>query len=304
VERINQYDLYTLGQQLKALSNLEKDEQPIPADDAFSALFSARTALKSLLLGKPTPLGVSRTTAIQLLEHVDAIWDRDFHTDGEDGKRKFKFPDIGVTVDYWHWHWMCQALGRFETVFQEDMREAAAYVVPRRGIYSIPALVDNADMTFPPEVAGFIPDKAKIDFRAAGRCLAFNLLTASGYHVGRAVEGMVESYYQFFCEKAPTETLRGWKDYVDALEKVRVAKTFPEDQLSEKTLKEFDQMREDYRNPLAHPRVVLNESEARVLFSNGESLIICMAIELRKAVEARASTSGSAATPLLTAVAS
>lgn len=44
-------------------------------------------------------------------------------------------------------------------------------------------------------------------------------------------------------------------------------------------------MREDYRNPIVHPRVVLTESDARMLFANGESLIIAMAQELAEAAK-------------------
>ena len=45
-------------------------------------------------------------------------------------------------------------------------------------------------------------------------------------------------------------------------------------------------MKDDYRNPIMHPRVVLTESDARMLFNNGESLIIAMAQELYLASEA------------------
>jgi hypothetical protein len=48
----------------------------------------------------------------------------------------------------------------------------------------------------------------------------------------------------------------------------------------EKTIAELDQMRQDYRNPIMHPRVVLTEADARMLFANGESLIIAMAQEI------------------------
>jgi hypothetical protein len=111
-------------------------------------------------------------------------------------------------------------------------------------------------------------------------CLAFNLLSASGFHVARAVEACLESYYQLFSGK-PGETLNGWKDYIIALQKI-AAKT-PTPCPSKKTLAELDQMREDYRNPIVHPRVVLSEGDARMLFANGESLIIAMAQELAQA---------------------
>ena len=53
-----------------------------------------------------------------------------------------------------------------------------------------------------------------------------------------------------------------------------------------KTLAELMQMKDDYRNPLMHPRVTLSETEARILFDNGESLIIAMAEEIKAIREA------------------
>jgi hypothetical protein len=44
-------------------------------------------------------------------------------------------------------------------------------------------------------------------------------------------------------------------------------------------------MRTDYRNPIMHPRVVLTEGDARMLFANGESLIIAMAQEIMTATK-------------------
>lgn len=57
--------------------------------------------------------------------------------------------------------------------------------------------------------------------------------------------------------------------------------------LSEKTLVELRQMKDDYRNPLMHPRVVLTESDAKMLFNNGESVIIGMAQDLVAAKSAQ-----------------
>ena len=53
---------------------------------------------------------------------------------------------------------------------------------------------------------------------------------------------------------------------------------------SEKVISEIQQMKDDYRNPIAHPRIVLTEPDARMLFANGESLIIAMAQEMKAAI--------------------
>jgi hypothetical protein len=82
-----------------------------------------------------------------------------------------------------------------------------------------PVTTGRPDETFPPEVLGHIPQKTRDDWIAAGQCLAFYLLSASGFHVARAVEGTLEVYYQLFCGR-PGQTLHGWRDYHQALLKV------------------------------------------------------------------------------------
>jgi hypothetical protein len=64
----------------------------------------------------------------------------------------------------------------------------------------------------------------------------------------------------------------------------------------EKTLVEFDQMRQDFRNPIVHTRVSLDEADARILFNNGESLIIAMASEIKRVL---ATKEGEQPTPSL-----
>jgi hypothetical protein len=90
----------------------------------------------------------------------------------------------------------------------------------------------------------------------------------------------MESYYQLFTGK-PGATERDWDDYAKALEKVAAGNATPCP--SAKTLTEFRQMKDDYRNPLVHPHVVLSEADARMLFANGESLIMAMAQEIEEA---------------------
>ncbi len=48
-----------------------------------------------------------------------------------------------------------------------------------------------------------------------------------------------------------------------------------------KTIAVIRQMKDDYRNPVVHPRVVLTEADSRMLFNNGESAIIGMAQGLK-----------------------
>jgi hypothetical protein len=89
----------------------------------------------------------------------------------------------------------------------------------------------------------------------------------------------LESYYQTFTDQ-PGATKAGWHDYLKDLEALSEGTTPMPDP---KTLAVIRQMKDDYRNPVVHPRVVLTEADARMLFNNGESAIIGMAQGLKDA---------------------
>jgi len=277
VERINPFDFYELSQTLKTLAQKVGDHE---ARSCFFDLMQASSALSELAKGRPIQLGVSKACALALEDCVDRLIDTHLFENDPDKPGETRFREKATPILSWEWENYRRLLTTFETVFNEEMRETAAYYVPRRGIYWTPALVDTAEESFPPQIRVYLPEKTVVDWRAAGRCLAFNLLSASGFHVARAVEGTMESYYQLFSGKAGT-TLRSWDDYAKALEKI--AEGSPTPCPNAKTLTEFRQMKDDYRNPIVHPRVVLTEPDARMLFANGESLIIAMAQEIGEA---------------------
>lgn len=277
VERINPFSFYDFGKELQLLAQVSSQS----TQKVFFPLWQAQGAMQRLVKGEPIPIGVSLAKAQALLERIDSLMASRFSKTNEKGETIMRFPEeADEPINLWSVDWIKTAISEFETVFAEEMRETATYFVPRRGIYHTPALVDSADETFPKEILPFIPQKAREDWKSAGRCLAFNLLSASGFHVARAVEACLESYYGLFSGK-PGKTLHGWNEYIKALKEISARKPTPCPM--DKTLAELDQMREDYRNPIMHPRVVLNEGDARMLFANGESLIIAMAQEMAEA---------------------
>lgn len=277
MERINQFSFYRLGQTLRQLSQYKGEVRPI---DCFWEVWGAKAAIEALINGVPLPIGVSKFAATELLSALTQIYSAHFETVEPDGSKSIRFPgEDDPLIPSYYWIGIENSLARFETVFSAEMAETATYFVPRRGIFSTPALVDTADESFPVHLHSVIPEKTREEWRSAGRCLAFNLLSASGFHVARAVEGMLEVYYQTFCSQ-PDATLKTWGDYHDKLKKLATKEPPPEPCPSQKVLDELLQMKDDYRNPIMHPRVVLKESDARMLWDNGESLIIAMAEEL------------------------
>ncbi len=279
MERINQFSFYDLGKCLRAFARYESDTPP---GDALFDYFDADRTIRALLDNIPIPLGVSRDAAQALLNSLSSIARAHFEAPNADGVMEFAFPkENAEPIPSFKFAFYRRALDTFETVFSAEMRDATTYFVPRRGIFSTTALVDEADASFPPDLRAVIPDKTKEDWKSAGRCLAFNLLSASGFHVARAVEGTLENYFQFFSQVAPGSTLKTWGDYIKDLEERQ--NSTADIRPNSKTIAELRQMKDDYRNPIMHPRVVLSEADARMLFNNGESLIIAMASEINSA---------------------
>lgn len=276
VERINQYSMYELGQALKGMARFNGELKP-----NFDILFAAWDATEKLALlldGNPIPIVISRPSAEELKALIDKLINDTFYKQGDDGNPVFKpIADTDPPIPSYVFSNIDTLLSKFETIFNVEMREAATYYVPRRGIFSTPALVDHADESFPPDLMASVPDKTKSDWRAAGRCLAFYLLTASGFHACRAVEGTLEIYYKHFSGK--DKTLNGWGEYITELQKI-IDDPDASAKPSKKTMTEIKQMKDDFRNPVMHPRVVLNEGDARILYDNSESLIITMLQEI------------------------
>ena len=289
MEKINQFAFFDLGKTFQLLASLQGDPTPY---NLVGAIWGVEAKVNALLEGRPFPISVSRAVAKELLEQITIVEKRCVLKKNADGIEEFKMPDGSeAALPSWIIQRLMGSLSKFETVLQEELREATTYFIPRKGIFSTAALIDAADESFPPDVKAFVTEKAKTEWKAAGRCLGLNLHTASGFHVCRAVEAELEEYYQVHCNAAG-KTLRSWHEYITKLDER--LKADPSSGPTEKTIAELRQMKDDYRNPVAHPRVILAEPDARMLFSNGESLIIAMAQELKTAAE-----NGTVSQPLL-----
>jgi len=299
MEKINQFALYEIGQTFQKLR--KADTSNVDAFDAFWDLSLAQAQIDKMLSGTPFALGVSAGKASEVRQAIQNTINRNFYAknpDGtfaldEEGKCKWDFPARGTKkIESWELSMVTNALDKFETVFAEEMREGTSYHIPQRGITSVVALVEHGEKAFPEELGHIIGIKAMADFKAACRCFAFDLYTASGYHSARAVEAVLETYYQTFANK-PGETLRGWNDYVEALKKVKDKKPKQKYLPDGRTLLSVDEIRFHHRNPLMHPRVTLTETDADMLLSIAKVAMLAMSQEIkcvwseRKAIAAK-----------------
>lgn len=272
MDRADLFRVYEFG---GAIRSLPLDREDLKVADLFAPLFQARTALETLLGNDPqAKVDVCRVAAVELKAAVDKLMEQYF-TDKNTGH--LTFPDDAKTAlvapwDAWN---VRSALQNFEAVFRADMQIAATYWVPQRGAYSTRDLVDHFERSFLPELTGTIGLQALTEFRSAGRCFAFGLWTAAGYHSCRAVEAILRPYFCLITGLKDDNENRTWGKIIEEMEREGCPH-----KPGEKTLFYLRQLKDNERNPLMHVRVVLNEQDADLLLSGAKNVIVMMAREI------------------------
>ena len=94
-----------------------------------------------------------------------------------------------------------QKLREFEPILAAELRQIETFVMAPKGIFDTKLLVDFAETMFSNEVREWLSEQAIKDIQQAGRCLAFELSTAAGFHLMRAVEDSIREYYKEVAQK-------------------------------------------------------------------------------------------------------
>jgi hypothetical protein len=90
----------------------------------------------------------------------------------------------------------------------------------------------------------------------------------------RAIEGVMALYYARVVGKPMPTRMRNWGIYIQALRKSPGADA--------KIVGFLDHIRENYRNPITHPEIVLTSDEAEILLSVGVGAIRQMILEMQR----------------------
>lgn len=158
-------------------------------------------------------------------------------------------------------------LDRFTTLLQAELAVADAYfVVQKRGLDTV-ALVSAGEVLFPPSLASKVPE-AVADLREAGKCIAFELCTAAGFHLVRAVETVLRRYWEVETGNAPKPRQRNIGTYIRGLEGLNKG--------DEKILAALRQFKDLHRNVLTHTEVFLDTDKALSLLGIARSVVDAM----------------------------
>ncbi|SHL09685.1 hypothetical protein SAMN05216428_10161 [Nitrosospira sp. Nsp11] len=252
MKKLNLHDIYTFSKALYPMSTLKVD---MPIQPQLFNLWSAREALVAMLKEGSPLLGTARRAATKLLEHINKVMPQNLEKLFDEEEKQ----DIGYNAEL-----IKRSLNDLESVLGNDMPGIAAYLVSQKGIYNTDDLINNAENYFPAEVRDVLPHQACIDLREAGRCLAYELATACVFHLWRAVEGVMLSYFHQLTKKPWEANNKNWAAYIRALKDAGA---------DEKITVFLDHIRTEYRNPQTHPETNVDILEAQQLFGAAMSLI-------------------------------
>lgn len=273
MERINLYEFYELGRRLQPLARLHGN---VSLNQASGPLFGFRWQIETMRSASTVSLKMSRRAADDLHARINGLMEKYFYT--SDGENLDTEKDWNTEmIPEWEISSLTGVFQRFEHILAAELRESATYFVPSRGIFETSGLVDRAENHIPGELHKFVDDRAMKDFQAAGKCLAFGLSTASGFHMLRAVEVVLDGYYRKLAGDGAKDC-QSWYEYIEELRAMGKDETRPTP--DPKTIRNISQIKDLDRNPLMHPRVFLDETEALVLFNIGTNAIIGMAGEM------------------------
>jgi hypothetical protein len=175
----------------------------------------------------------------------------------------------------WEYGNIKEKITAFRTVFLAECRDIEVYSVSQISIYKTSHLVSAASTRIASELRPRVPPEALAEFDEAGKCLAFDLPTACGFHALRGLELMMGRYLRTFDTKANPKS---WFDYIKAFETLKGAAEG--NKPSAKVVAMIDRMRELDRNPLMHPRDKLDTAAADMLFNLATVTVSEMARDL------------------------
>lgn len=267
MEKINLPFFYQLGSQLNPLTKMNGLDASKRMDILFASV-AVRESIYSLLKSF-SALTVCRSAGTQLVTAINKLveWYSTAHLD----EAKINQPNPLIDINFQN---VIDSAGKFEVVLSEELQTLVTYHVTQKGIYSTTDLINSAEKTLPPSVLTKISEKIKTEIQESGRCLAFDTPTASGFHIIRAIEGVLHQYYLAVCKPHPEpERLDSWGAYLSELKKMQQSDV-------DEVLALLQQIKDQHRNLIMHPELVLTSDEAYALFEISKSAIISMSSRL------------------------
>ncbi|MBP6868863.1 MAG: hypothetical protein KBC16_02010 [Candidatus Pacebacteria bacterium] len=166
-------------------------------------------------------------------------------------------------------------MDRLRDIIDSETGIKYSYTVERKRI-DTQMLLNNVGSLLSSDVYETLPILAKDDLKEAGKCIAFNLPTASAFHLMRTVESTLRELYFKNIKRNRLARLE-WGPMEKALESKRGTRK-PDAALIE----HLKHIRKSFRNPTQHPDATYDIEQAQDLFNLCIDVLNRMSKELSK----------------------
>ncbi|MGA8214480.1 MAG: hypothetical protein WB799_12865 [Candidatus Sulfotelmatobacter sp.] len=209
---VNEYHFYELAIAIHPLTFAPNDTK---YSDVWYDWWNAKNLLNTTFVER-RPLSICRPAANKLYLAITQFVPDDFDTAVA---KVASDPDqidpvLGVSG-----YSLREAAKEFETVLQAELQSMDTYFVSQKGGYKTHDLIERAHVAFPASVRASVRDQTKVDFDQAGKCIAFDIPTAAGFHLLRGTESVIRDYYKVVTEREPKLQMRNWGAYNENLKK-------------------------------------------------------------------------------------
>jgi len=238
----------------QALDATESVNEETDGSIAWRALFGVEQLIdaiynQSIYRGA---LRTSRALALQLLTTIKA------YTDKVDFTLKL------TAVELWKFR---NDRDQFRTAFTAELGTLPTFFVTQKEGFDTVSLLEWGENLFPQTLSQKVPE-ALFDARSACKALAFELGTASGFHIFRVTEAVLRRYYSEVSGGKAAPKVRTIGIYTRAMRDGKVGDPM--------VIAALEQIRDLHRNPLIHPEAVLTTDEAVSVLGIARSVIGAM----------------------------
>jgi hypothetical protein len=255
MQRISLPYIYELSAALKPLNTLVYDK---PLNESLWILLNAENELESFLFGSvyTQTLKASVVPGNNLLQVIKKL------TADPNKERNIHFMETyGIT----------NGLATFEAVLTAEMNVCSSYFVTKKRGYDISDLIHQAEILFPADLAQKVPE-AIPDIQQAGKCIAFEIPTAAGFHLMRALELVLRLYFDAVGKGAERPSTNNMGDYLRIMTEKNLGDA--------KAIAVLRQIKDLHRNEFIHPETTLNLDEAIGVLGIAQSAVAYMLVSI------------------------
>jgi hypothetical protein len=163
----------------------------------------------------------------------------------------------------------------FQTIFYSEFSQSNIFYVSQKRAYDMTVLINQGQNVLSRDTLELLADSKDDvinDIREATKCLAFDIPTAVGFHLYRAMEAIISKDYSPVLNISPPRN-RNLGKYIQLLENKGV---------DIKITAMLNHIKDHYRNPIAHPEEFWDYHKAENAFGHATSVINVMVQDINE----------------------